>query len=204
MEGSRKLLLPPLFAALVLSGCGETVQSGGNTETVQPAAVVQMTFAGSNYFEIKNGVLLRYLGDYSEMGQIVLPEEVRVIAGRAFQLPKKLREKPIGLLKTQKLSIPAHVKIEEEAFYGCGPLEVVLEEGREYVEEKAFYECTKYHCKVSVKVPDSVTLICQHAFDIGHGGWLAVELGRRVEVLEKYALQGANANNIPSDRKSVV
>ncbi len=203
MEGSRKLLLPPLFAALVLSGCGETVQSGGNTETVQPAAVVQMTFAGSNYFEIENGVLLRYLGDYSEMGEIVLPEEVRVIAGRAFQLPKKLREKPIGLLKTQKLSIPAHVKIEKEAFYGCGPLEVVLEEGREYVEEKAFYECTKYHCKVSVKVPDSVTLICQHAFDIGHGGWLAVELGRRVEVLEKYALQGANANNIPSSIREI-
>lgn len=26
MEGSRKLLLPPLFAALVLGGCGEAIQ----------------------------------------------------------------------------------------------------------------------------------------------------------------------------------
>lgn len=202
MEGSRKLLLPPLFAALILGGCGEPVQAGLEQEPVQPIAT-QTAFADSHFFEIEDGILVRYLGDYSKAGEIVLPDGIKAIASRAFQLPKKLREQPIGMLETQQLKIPAHVKIYKEAFYGCGPLEVILEAGREYVEEKAFYECTKYHSKMSVKVPDTVTLICEHAFDIGHGGWLTVELGKGVEVLEDYALQGAYAVDIPSSIREI-
>ena len=211
MRGSRKIFLPsllaaPLLALLILSGCGDTVQSGKEPVPARPAkpvAAKQVVSAETSLFEIKDGVLVRYLGDYSKAGEIVLPAEVKQIAGRAFQLPEKLREQPTGLLETQKLMIPAGVKLQEEAFYGCGPLEVTLEEGREFIEEKAFYECTKYYSKVIVKVPDTVKIICQHAFDVGQDGWLTVNLGKGVDSLEPYALQGAYAVSLPDSIREI-
>lgn len=202
MGGSRKIILPPLLAALVLSGCGDTVQFEAEQEPAKPVAR-NVVSVGRSLLEIKDGVLIRYLGDYAKAGEIVLPSEVREIAGRAFQLPKKLREQPVGLLEAQKVTIPAGVHLQEEAFYRCGPLEVTLEEGREFVEEKAFYGCTKYHSKINVKVPDSVRIICRHAFDIGHGGWLTVDLGKGVEILEAYALQGAYGVSLPESIREI-
>lgn len=204
MKGSRKIFLP-LLAALALNGCGDTVQSGKvpEPEPVQQAVTRHVVSVEKSLLEIKDGVLIRYLGDYSRAGEIVLPAEVREIASRAFQLPKKLREQPVGLLETQKIVIPVGIKLQEEAFYGCGPLEVTLEEGREFVEEKAFYECTKYHSKVIVKVPDTVKIICRNAFDIGHGGWLKVDLGKGVEILEAYALQGTYGVSLPDSIREI-
>lgn len=203
MEGSRKILLPSLLATLVLTtGCRETAQVSSEPEPTLPL-VKQLVSVQSNLLEIKDGVLVRYLGDYSLAEEIVLPPEVKEIGSRAFQLPKKFRQQPIGLLETQKLTIPAGVHLQEEAFYGCGPLEITLAEGREYVEEKAFYECTRYHSKMYVKVPDTVKLICSHAFDIGHGGWLTVELGKGVEILEQYALQGAYCVSLPASLREI-
>lgn len=209
MRGSRKiflrLLAAPLLALLILSGCGDTVQSGEEPEPAPARSAVtrHVVSVEKSLLEIEDGVLTRYLGDYSRAGEIVLPVEVKEIAGRAFHLPKNLREQPVGLLETQKITIPAGVKLQEEAFYGCGPLEVTLEEGREFIEEKAFYECTKYHTRMTVKVPDTVKIICKHAFDIGHGGWLKVDLGKGVEILEPYALQGTYGVSLPDSIREI-
>lgn len=203
MEGSRKILLPPLVAALVLTGCGDIARAGSEPTVTKHPLTTRVVLSEANLFEIKDGVLVKYLGDYSRAGEIVLPDSVREIGSRAFCLPKKLREKPIGLLEKQSLSIPADVKIGKEAFYGSGPLEVTLEEGRQVVEEGAFLDCTHYHSQVYVKVPDSVKIICEHAFDIGYGGWLTVELGNGVEILEDYSLQGTYCAKLPSSIREV-
>lgn len=203
MEGSRKIILPPLVAALVLTGCGDVARADGEPMAEQPTFTRKVIWSEASLFDVKDGVLVKYLGDYSRQGEIVLPEEVKKIGKHAFRLSKKLREQAIGLLEKQSLTIPANVKIEKEAFYGCGPLEISLEEGREIVEKEAFRNCTCYHSQVHVKVPDSVRIISEAAFDIGYGGWLTVELGNGVEILEDYSLQGTYCAKLPSSIREV-
>lgn len=204
METKAKIILPPLVAALVLTGCRDSVQPRNGQQQIKAKEITNQVFlTQADLFEIEDGVLVRYHGDYSLAGEIILPKEVKEIGSRAFLLSKKLRERPIGMLETLRLTIPKGVKLQQEAFYGSGPLEITLEEGREYVEKHSFYDCTKYHTKLYVKVPDSVKVIEEHAFDIEHGGWLTVDLGDGVEILEKYALQGACCGSIPSSVREI-
>lgn len=206
---SKRCIVPLTLMALLLSGCGEQATAGTNQDRIQSvkqvnSKVITQTLRASKeeLFEIRKGTLVKYQGEYEQTGEIILPKEVRRIGKRAFQLSKELRQQPIGLLATQKLFIPADVTMEEDAFYGAGPLDITLEEGRECVEKRAFRDCTHYHSRIHVKVPDSVKVVCQEAF-CSSGGWLTVELGKGVESLRKYALQGAKCDKLPTSLREI-
>ncbi len=122
----------------------------------------------SNGFEIKDGVLTRYLGTESDVVipdgitaigksafaenlsllSVVIPDGVTVIGNCAFNKCKNLTS----------VSIPDSVKkIGREAFYKCKSLQsVTLPDGLTEIGDYAFQQCSGFR---SVTIPDSITCV---------------------------------------------
>lgn len=158
----------------------------------------------ASLFVVEKGMLVKYKGNFDREREIVLPSDVKVIGKKAFSLGKEDRKKPVGLLETLHLSIPAQVKLEREAFAKMGPMKIVFEEGRRVIEEEAFWGSVHEGIKSEVVLPDTITTLKKRCFcNFLCGPFLTVKLGSGVEIIEDYALAGDYVETIPSSVKKI-
>ena len=103
-------------------------------------------------FEIENGVLKKYTQEPG-VTEVVIPNKVKRIESRAFELCKRLTS----------VIIPDSVtSIEKSAFLGCSKLtSMVIPNSVTSIAERVFYECKKLK---SVTISDSLTSIGDEAF----------------------------------------
>ena len=119
----------------------------------------------------KGNTIFRYIGDiYS--GDIVLPEGVNRIASHAFELGNN------GCFITEanpymrKISLPAGIYVEEDAFRNCGPMCIELEKGWKVVPRRAFAHTVslenmqKKETQVIFMLPKTIERMEEEAFAI--------------------------------------
>lgn len=223
--GSLWTVLAIMLLGMVLSACfqnkGSTVLSSQKDESVvtlqatalprgqkdesvtTPQATELPRDESTDHFVIEQGKLVKYTGGFDREREIVLPSDVKVIGKKAFSLGKNDRKKPVGLLETLHLSIPAQVKLEREAFAEMGPMKIVFEEGRRVIEEEAFWGSVRAGIKSEVVLPDTITTLKKRCFCNFGGSFLTVKLGSGVEIIEDYALKGDFVETIPSSVKKI-
>ena len=122
-------------------------------------------------FLMKGNTIFRYIGDiYS--GDIVLPEGVNRIASHAFELGNN------GCFITEanpymrKISLPAGIYVEEDAFRNCGPMCIELEKGWKVVPRRAFAHTVslenmqKKETQVIFMLPKTIERMEEEAFAI--------------------------------------
>ncbi len=107
-------------------------------------------------FQIKNGVLLKYIDGKSCEDNIVILEEVTKIGERAFYECKSL----ISVVIPETV-----IKVGKEAFAWCGRIrKVVISDGVREIDNHAFGYC---RILVSAVIPQSVIKIEERAFTTG-------------------------------------
>lgn len=225
--GSLWTVLAIMLLGMVLSACsqnkGSTVSSSQKDESVTtpqttalprdqkdesvttPQATELPRDEDASLFVVEKGTLVKYKGNFDREREIVLPSDVKVIGKKAFSLGKNDRKKPVGLLETLHLSIPAQVKLEREAFAEMGPMKIVFEEGRRIIEEEAFWGSVRAGISSEVVLPDTITTLKKRCFCNSLGGsFLTVKLGNGVEIIEDYALYGGiYVDSIPASVKKI-
>ncbi len=148
------------------------------------------SFSGTNFNQIIFPSSLKKIGNYAFSGcgitSLNLPESLEWIGGGAFQ----------GCDLEGVLEIPGSVKrIGRRAFSGVGgmkePLQLVLHEGLEYIEEYAFGEAD---FTGDLIIPDSVRFIGDAAFRYTDFGGI-LDLGNGVETIEGAAFNRVRAKN---------
>lgn len=195
-----------VMCAFLLAGCG--TQNNDSVKNVEPTSSAterpkneqektteEVYTTTSDMFEIKNGVLVRYNGGYKKAFKIVLPETVKEIGSKAFSLTNQER-KNVFRFKVSSIKIPPDVKLQENAFYGTGPLKVELLNGRTKVEKRAFSEMGKYGCELEISLGNSIKTIEEYAF-YEENGTKKVNLNHSLERIEKYGLYGALHSDLP-------
>lgn len=207
--GSLWTVLAIMLLGMVLSACtqnkGSTVSSSQKDESAAtPQATELPREEDDSLFVVEKGTLVKYKGNFDREREIVLPSDVKVIGKKAFSLGKNDRKKPVGLLETLHLSIPAQVKLEREAFAEMGPMKIVFEEGRRVIEEEAFWGSVRAGIESEVVLPDTITTLKKRCFcNFLCGPFLTVKLGSGVEIIEDYALAGDFVETIPSSVKKI-
>ena len=203
-------LLFMIIVSGLLAGCQGT-DSSQNTEPVstkmpavtekpastasgEPVGEEAMTDTLAEAFVIKNGHLIRYKAGYFQSKNIVLPESVKAIAPQAFELTKE-EKKNISKLVLSKISIPADIKIEEKAFEGAGPLDILMENGRKKITKYAFYNIGKYGCESTVKLSRTIKKIDDYGL-YSEGG-LEVLSYDSLEEVGRYGMNGAKFDHLP-------
>ena len=195
-----------MICAFLLVGCG--TPNDDSVRNVEPRSSVttkskkeqkktteKVCLPSSDMFEIKDGVLVRYNGGYEKAYRIVLPETVKEIGSKAFSLTNQEKKKVFGF-KVSSIEIPPDVKLQENAFYGTGPLKVELSDGRTKVEKRAFSEMGKYGGESEISLGNSIETIEEYAF-YEENGTKRVNLNASLERIEKYGLYGALHSNLP-------
>ena len=104
----------------------------------------------TNYFNIRDGRLLNYVGDAEE---VTIPDGITEISDRAF----------VGCTRLKKITIPPIVtSIGRQAFAGCNNLEsITLPKDLTSIGGLAFYGCKKLR---SILIPSAVNEIGTQAF----------------------------------------
>lgn len=101
-------------------------------------------------FVIKNGVLIKYIGDEPE---VVVPDGITEIKNEAFAFNEKIK----NVIISQNIK-----KIGNKAFYYCGSLEnITLNEGLVEIGNEAFSDCKKLK---SIILPKGLEIIGSYAF----------------------------------------
>lgn len=212
MEVSMKKIYPIIMIVslgIVLSACAQSEDRTVTSDKAASSAAIRESTAvprdeDPQHFLVKNGTLLRYKGDFDSEKEIVLPSNVKKIGEKAFSLGKSDRKKPVGLLKTVHLSIPAEVALEKGAFTDMGPMKITFEEGRKEIEEDAFFNSVRTGIQSEVVLPDTVTTLKKRCFMNSLGGsFLTVKLGSGVEIIEDSALAGVYVQTIPDSVKKI-
>ena len=135
----------------------EIVYLGKNTQKtpVQPVHIDNTDFkrkvSALTNFKIEDGVLVRYVGDESD---VIIPEGITAIGDGAFRLCRSLRS----------VTIPDSVtSIGDKAFSECGMLtSIVIPEGVTAIGDEAFYFCSSL---TSIVIPEGVANIGMSAFE---------------------------------------
>ena len=152
------------------------------------------------YISADGRTLYQVSKDYR--GEIVIPEGVRTIAGKAFanckwitgvELPPSLLEIGVGAFlgceSLTRIEIPCGIeRIPDHCFYECGNLaEVVMQEGVESIGYAAFFGC---HSLCRIDLPYSLREIGEEAF-LGCRALTAIELRSGLKRVGCYAFQGS-------------
>lgn len=122
-------------------------------------------------FLMKGNTIFRYTGDiYS--GDIVLPEGVNRITSRAFELGDNGCFVTEADPQMRKISLPAGIYVEEDAFRNCGPMCIELEKGWKVVPRRAFAHTVslenmeKKETQIIFMLPETIERIEEEAFAI--------------------------------------
>lgn len=206
----KKKSIGCLFLAMCLltifTACSSTNENASKISktSIDKQSVAMKRDEDRNHFVIKNGILIKYTGNFDSEKEIILPKEVSTIGKKAFSLGKEDKKKAVGLLKTAHISIPAHVTLEKGSFEHMGPMEVVFEEGREEIDEEAFFDSVITGIESKVVLPSTVKILKKRCFcNVLGGSFLTVELNDEIEIIEDAALLGAYAQTIPKSVKKI-
>lgn len=186
-----------------LFGCGQealTEKSRVNkSKTTADTSDSLQVIKDRRYFEIENGVLLKFFGGFVNEAEIILPTEVKKIGKEAFSLTKEEKHKPVGQLATLHLSISKQVELEPYAFQNMGPMIVSFEKGRTNIEERAFFGSVHTGISSEVVLPDSVVTLEKDCFRNNLGGsHLHIKLGSGIQKIADGALYGVSVDVIPA------
>jgi len=200
-------LLTIVILAFLLTGCKSTIQNPSNTPT--------NSFQSDNHQEsrdvtitkdnmiIKNGVLVKYIGERYIEATIKLPKEVKEIGERAFAVGEdELDDGRRANRKRISLCIPKDVVLHAYAFQDAIPMNITFEEGREKIEDYAFYDATVYSgANMSITLPKSIKELGDYSFacEVDH---YQLQLNDEIEVIGEGALAGMYCS-IPSHVKKI-
>lgn len=202
-----------IIIMICFCSCGKNDKDSGNATNIQTPSTSQNTNAVTSsaaadsdnrdkidelkMFKIKNGTLVKYLGNYNKEAEIVLPDSVKKIGKEAFAPAKNNKKKKN--LQTLHLTIGKDVALAQGAFGQTGPMNIVFEEGRIKIEKRAFFGDVLPASEVVVTVPSSVKVLEEQCFyNAASAGILRVTLSKGLERIEKGALNGAFFDSIPA------
>lgn len=199
-----------MFVIIMLCSCGKSDYSSNSSNTEEPSysneiTNTEMPKEGKNsnklpkikngVFQIKNGTLVKYLGNYDKEVEIVLPDSVEKIGKEAFAVTKKDKNKKKKVLH---LVVGKDVKLTEGSFGKIGPMNIEFEKGRKTIEEYAFGGGVAWDAEVDVIIPDTVKVLEKKSFYNDYScGILHVNLSEGLERIEEGALYGTGVNKIP-------
>jgi hypothetical protein len=164
------LVLLPLFAALLVAGCGEKSSSEGSDSTSDSATPPSEEVNPNEEAPV-------YLIKYKVAGDTVtITGYRRRMASGALTIPATIKGKPVTSIggrafqycrNLTSITIPDSVtSIESEAFWGCESLtSITIPDSVTSIGMSAFKSCFRL---TSITIPDNVTSIGWHAFDNCH------------------------------------
>lgn len=137
-----------LCFGLGISHCSQNFKIPHIVE-VQPRPKIKYV-TSINDFKVKNGVLIKYIGNG---GEVVIPDTITEIGQNAFDRSQKLT----------CIKIPSSVKkIGISAFHDCKNLnKVILPSTLSEIMEFAFEDCQKL---TEIEIPESVKIIRERTF----------------------------------------
>ena len=204
MKNKIIIFLLLLLSVLLMCSCGSKEQDASNANSNHFSEQTDhkkegntlKKIEGKDMFKIEDGILIKYLGNYKNEAEVVLPKEVKKIGKHAFAISKKEKKKE---KKTLHLTIGQNVKLEECSFEKCGPMKIEFEEGREKIEKRSFMWGPDSDSEVEVIIPKSVKVIEERAFynDIGYSGVIHVKMEEGLERIEDEAFKGIKIDKIP-------
>lgn len=183
---------------VVISFDGDCIGSMGIYRKSKESALQEYTVGE---FTLQGCRIVKYNGSYNGT-MLELPEDATGIAKNAFKLEKskeptltnKYNKNQDGTpVRKISMCISKKVYLEPLAFCKSGPLEITFEEGREEIEQGAFYDAgmiERYGTLVTL--PESITRIRQRAFEksAGSAGAVQLVLNKELQRIDSYALYG--------------
>ncbi len=138
---------------------------------------LQEKLSFARHFAIKNGVLIKYLG---EEERVIIPDTVTEIGASSFESAPTVKE----------LVIPESVKlIGENAFLNCKELRSITLGGVETIDSAAFRGCEKLE---SLTLPDGLFTVGSSAF-AGCKSLKTVSGGKNIKMLGRAAFEGCSS-----------
>ncbi len=152
-------------------------------------------------------------GSNTKLTKIILPEGIKTISAYAFNLCSVLSQINLpstvteigaqafgGCKKLKEITLPAGLESYSGAFYNSGLETVILTDGIDIIDEKAFEKCASLK---SVTIPSSVWDIRMGAFD-GCTSLETLELRASVTCIDKNAFLNCPKLVIRLDERSLV